>query len=604
MRYLIVGLFFLVPVPPGTSGVASAQDRPNVILIMTDDQGYGDLASQGNPFIQTPHLDQLYSESVRLLDFHVDLVCTPTRAALLTGRYSIRTGAWRTGAGRSLLRHDEVTVADVFAAAGYRTGMFGKWHLGDNYPYRPHDRGFQEAVWHRHGAIGMSGDAWGNDYNDDIYQRNGEREQFTGYCTDVFFDEALEFMEVERDRPFFVYLSTNAPHNPYTVPDRYSAPYRSKGLSAPLANFMGMVTNIDENIGRLMRKLKDWDLEDNTILIFMTDNGALGGIRMEEGDSNGLPLEPWSRFGANMRGRKGSPYEGGHRVPFFIRWPHGGLAGGKDVEGLTAHIDVMPTLMEFCGLESPSAVELDGISLVPLLRGQALASERTLFVEHLGGSYANPTFELQPYEISAVLTTRWRLVYGKELYDITRDPMQKTNVAARYPRMVRKLRKKHARWFSDVTRRISEPCRIVLGDEAENPVRLNLQDWYMAKGNPPWYQRPFGPGPDYGPYPYVGSTPAPYVNGEWMVEVAHSGHYEIMLRQLPSEADFVIQAVQARIKIGHLDKTRAVPDGATAVEFTVELNSGRQSLQTWFTEAGGKSRGAFYVEVRRMDNLG
>ena len=598
MRYLITGLSLLVPVLGGMPGVASAQNRPNVILIMTDDQGYGDLGSQGNPFIQTPHLDRLYTESVRLVDFHVDPVCTPTRAALLTGRYSIRTGAWRTGAGRSLLRRDEVTIADVFAAAGYRTGMFGKWHLGDNYPYRPHDRGFQEAVWHRHGAIGMSGDAWGNDYSDDIYQRNGEREQFTGYCTDVFFEEASKFIEVNRDKPFFVYLSTNAPHNPYTVPDQYYAPYRNKGLSAPLANFMGMVTNIDENVGRLMRKLKKWDLEDNTILIFMTDNGALGGIRMEKGDSNGFPLEPWSRFGASMRGRKGSPYEGGHRVPFFIRWPQGGLAGGKDVEGLTAHIDLMPTLMEFCGLESPSAGEFDGISLVPLLRGQALAGERTLFVAHLGGSYANPSFELVPYEISAVLTTRWRLVYGKELYDITRDPMQKTDVAAHYPQIVRKLRKEHAGWFSDVTRRISEPCRIVLGDEAENPVRLNLQDWYMPKGNPPWYQRPFGP------YPYVGSRPTPYVNGKWMVEVAHSGLYEITLRQLPSEADFVIQGVRARIKIGHLDKTRAIPNGATAVEFAVELHSGRQSLQTWFTEAGGKSRGAFYVEVRRMDNPG
>ena len=218
MRYLITGLSLLVPVLGGMPGVASAQNRPNVILIMTDDQGYGDLGSQGNPFIQTPHLDRLYTESVRLVDFHVDPVCTPTRAALLTGRYSIRTGAWRTGAGRSLLRRDEVTIADVFAAAGYRTGMFGKWHLGDNYPYRPHDRGFQEAVWHRHGAIGMSGDAWGNDYSDDIYQRNGEGEQFTGYCTDVFFEEASKFIEVNRDKPFFVYLSTNAPHNPYTVP--------------------------------------------------------------------------------------------------------------------------------------------------------------------------------------------------------------------------------------------------------------------------------------------------------------------------------------------------------------------------------------------------
>ena len=589
MRHLIIGLLLLAP------GGILAQDRPNVILILTDDQGYGDLGSQGNPFIQTPHLDRFYTESVRLTDFHVDPVCTPTRAALLTGRYSIRTGAWRTGAGRAFLRRDEVTLADVFAGAGYRTGMFGKWHLGDNFPYRPHDRGFHESVWHRHGAIAMSGDAWGNDYFDDIYNRNGDREQFTGYCTDVFFDEAFKFIEANRERPFFVYLSTNAPHNPYIVADRYSAPYRRMGLSAPLADFMGMVTNIDENVGRLLGKLKEWDLEDNTILIFMTDNGALGGIRMEMGDSDGFPLEPWSRFGANMRGRKGSPYEGGHRVPFFIRWPQGGLGGGQDVAGLTSHIDLMPTLMEFCGVENASPVEFDGISLAPLLRGQASAAERTLFVEHLGGSYSKPTFELIPFDISAVLTSRWRLVFGKELYDITRDPVQRTDVAAQNPEVVRELRKEHERWFSDVTRRISEPCRIVLGDPAENPVRLNLQDWYMSKGNAPWYQRPFGP------YAHVSSDPAPYVNGKWMVEVARFGRYEITLRQLPREADFAIQAVEARLKVGQMDKTRAVPNGATAVKFTVELDAGPQSLQTWFTEAGGRSRGAFYVEVRRMD---
>ena len=249
----------------------------------------------------------------------------------------------------------------------------------------------------------------------------------------------------------------------------------------------------------------------------------------------------------------------------------------RDVAGLTSHIDVMPTLMEFCGVESSSPVQFDGVSLAPLLRGQASASERTLFVAHLGGSYANPTFELLPYDISAVLTTRWRLVFGKELYDITRDPMQRTDVAARHPQVVRELRKEYDRWFSDVTRRISEPCRIVLGDPAENPVRLNLQDWYMSKGNAPWYQRPFGP------YVYVASTPAPYVNGKWMVDVAQPGRYEITLRQLPSEAAFVIQADEARIKVGQVDKARVVPNGATAVKFTVELNAGPQSLQTWFT---------------------
>ena len=270
----------------------------------------------------------------------------------------------------------------------------------------------------------------------------------------------------------------------------------------------------------------------------------------------------------------------------------------KDVAGLTSHIDLMPTLMEFCGVEKPAPVEFDGISLAPLLRREAAVSERKLFVEHLGDSYSRPTFELIPFDISAVLTSRWRLVFGKELYDLTRDPMQRTDVAAQHPNVVRELRKEHERWFSDVTRRISEPCRIVLGDPAENPVHLNLQDWYISKGNAPWYQRHFGP------YVHVSSDPAPYVNGKWTVEVAQSGRYEFTLRQLPREADFVIPAVEARLKVGQVDKTRMVPTGAKAVKFAVELDAGPQSLQTWFTQAGGKSRGAFYVEVRRMDDAG
>ncbi|MHC4755830.1 MAG: arylsulfatase [Planctomycetota bacterium] len=563
----------------------AAQKSPNVILIMTDDQGYPDLGCHGNPYIQTPNLDRFYKQSVRLTDFHVDPLCTPTRAALLTGRYSIRTGAWRAGAGRSLLRRDEVTLANLFSASGYRTAMFSKWHLGDNYPYRPHDRGFHETVWHQHGAIGMAADSWGNDYFDDVYKRNDKSEKFSGYCTDVFFDEAIKFVDANKANPFY-------------VPQEYSKPYLDKGLSKKLANYMGMVTNIDENFGRLIQKLKEWNLERNTIVIFMTDNGSLGGVMARKrGGRDGFlydKLESLPGFLGNMRGRKGSPYEGGHRVPCFIRWPKGGLTSGKDIKSLTAHIDLMPTLIELCGLKKPASVKFDGVSIVPLLKGQKPVEDRTLFVEHTGGDIVHPSFELQPYGYSAVLTPRWRLVYGEELYDIIKDPLQKTDVAQQYPQVVKQLRKAHERWFADVTEKASEPCRIIIGSKEENPIRLNLQDWYMPKDNPPWYQRPFHK------YPCVSSSPAPYVNGPWMVEVAHSGRYEITLRQLPIEANYPIQATEARIKIGKVDETKKIPDGATAVTFTVQLDSGDQSLQTWFTENNGKSRGAFYVYIRRL----
>ncbi|MFQ6097963.1 MAG: sulfatase-like hydrolase/transferase, partial [Armatimonadota bacterium] len=242
--------------------------RPNVVLVMTDDQGYGDLACLGNSVIETPNLDRLHGESVRLSNFHVDPTCSPTRASLMTGRYSSRTGVWHTIMGRSLLHKDEVTMADVFAASGYRTGIFGKWHLGDNYPFRPEDRGFQEVLVHGGGGVGQGPDYWGNDYFDDTYRHNGELEAFKGYCTDVFFENAVEFIEANKGRPFFVYLPTNAPHGPYNVAEEYQKPYLAKGVEARQASFYGMITNIDDNMGRLMRRLRDLGLEKDTILIF------------------------------------------------------------------------------------------------------------------------------------------------------------------------------------------------------------------------------------------------------------------------------------------------------------------------------------------------
>ena len=203
---------------PAATSTPGRQAPPNVVLVVTDDQGYGDLGCHGNPILRTPNLDALYRRSVRLTDFHVGPTCAPTRASLMTGRYCNRTGVWHTIMGRSLLRRDEVTMADVFAAGGYRTGIFGKWHLGDNYPYRPQDRGFHEVLIHGGGGVGQTPDAWGNDYFDDTYLHNGTPEKFSGYCTDVWFDGAMRFIEDNRDRPFFAYLATNAPHSPYRVP--------------------------------------------------------------------------------------------------------------------------------------------------------------------------------------------------------------------------------------------------------------------------------------------------------------------------------------------------------------------------------------------------
>jgi len=536
--------------------------RPNVVLVITDDQGYFDLGCHGNPTLKTPHLDRLYTQSVRLTDFHVCPLCSPTRAALMTGRYASRTGVWATTVGRSLPRAEEVTVADCFTAGGYQTGVFGKWHLGDNFPFRPQDRGFGEVLIHGGGGVGQTPDGWGNDYFDDTYYHNGRPEKFTGYCTDVWFDAALAFIRTNRERPFFVYLPTNAPHGPLLVAEKYSKPYLDQGVPASRAKFYGMVANIDENMGRLMDRLDELGLAENTILIFMTDNGTAAGNR------------------GPMRGAKGSPYEGGHRVPCFIRWP-AGLEGGRDVDRLTAHFDLLPTLLDLCGLKKPEGVTLDGTSLAPLLTGRGDLAERTLVVQ------TQQREDPLKWKSCAVMTERWRLVNGKELFDVQADPEQKRDLAAANPEIVARLTGAYEAWWDDVFARVDEYSHIVIGSEAENPARLTGFDWCGTGFRIPWNQS------------HVRSAGF-YATGHWKVDVARAGSYEFRLRRWPEEEDRPIEAATARLQIGPIDQTQSIPEGAAEVTFQVELPAGKTRLETWFIEQGGKTRGATFVYVKRL----
>jgi arylsulfatase A-like enzyme len=548
---------------------------PNVILVITDDQGYGDVAAHGNTMIRTPNLDELHARSVRLTNFHVDPTCAPTRSALMTGRYSCRVGVWHTIMGRSLLRRDEVTLADLFAASGYRTAMFGKWHLGDNYPYRPQYRGFQEVLCHGGGGVGQTPDFWGNDYFDDTYFHNGKPEKFTGYCTDIWFDGAMRFVEANRKGPFFVYLATNAPHGPYLVAPEYSEPYVARGVPRPMAEFYGMITNIDDNMNRLQRKLIELGLAENTLLIFMTDNGTAAGVagNQKEGETG------WKGFNAGMKGQKGSEYDGGHRVPCFFHWPGGGLAGGRDVDRLTAHVDILPTLAEICGLAVPEAVALDGSSLVPLLAGPTNDwPERTLFVE------SHRIDHPEPWRQSAVMTQRWRLVDGQELYDMVEDPGQAKNVAGENAEVVKQLRVAYERRYADVSRRFAEYCPIVIGAEQENPTTITAHDWHAEQV--PWNHEQI--------------RKMPYQNGFWAIDVARPGKYRFTLRHQPAQATFALEAKTARLKIGETEATQPVPAGATAVSLEVELKQGETRMQTWLTNEDGKERGAFFIDVLRL----
>lgn len=562
----------------GTAAAVADDDatRPNVVLIITDDQGDGDIAAHGNSMIRTPHLDALHADSVRLTDFHVDPTCSPTRSALMTGRYSTRTGVWHTIAGRSLMRSSELTMAEVFAANGYRTAMFGKWHLGDNYPLRPQDQGFEECLYHGGGGVTQTPDHWGNDYFDDTYYRNGVAEPQQGYCTDVWFREATEFIEAHREEPFFCYIATNAPHGPYLVAQEWKQPYLDAGIAEPMASFYGMITNIDHNVGTLRARLVELGLAENTIFLFMTDNGTAAGVM-------GGATDAWTGFNAGMRGQKGSEYEGGHRVPCFLHWPLGGLNGGRDVSLLSAHIDLLPTLCDLCGVDRPDGPALDGQSLaLAILDLDAVLPEeltnRTLFVHSQRIEYP------EIWRKCAVMTPQYRLINGLELYDIVADPGQMQDIAGDHPDLVEQLRSDYTAWWNDLSESFDDDVRIVVGADEANPTVITCHDWHSD--DVPWNQ------------PSVEREPE--ANGYWLIDVAQPGRYEFELRLRPQGATRRLRAGTARVQVNGEEASVDVAEGAESARVELPLEAGPAQLQTWLTESGGASRGAFFVVVRRL----
>jgi arylsulfatase A-like enzyme len=554
---------------------SNPEQAPNVILVMTDDQGYGDIGAHGSPYVKTPTLDRLHQESVRFTNFHVDPCCSPTRAALLTGLYSARTGVWHTIGGRSLLREGKVTIADVFQANGYRTGIFGKWHLGDNYPFRPQDRGFQEVLVHFSGSVGNRWDHWGNDYYDDTYYRNGRPEKFEGYCNTVWFEEALKFIDKNRSRPFFCFLSTNIPHAPLHVDPAYSEPYKTQ-VSEQLANFYGMLTKFDEDLAVFLDRLREWGLEENTILIFMTDNGPCpwyGGIKLDE---DGFVEEGYS---AGMRGGKIWGYENAHRVPFFVRWPAAEIGGGWDQDTLAAHIDLLPTLIEICQLKPPEGVSFDGRSLVPLFtQTDAPWEERTLFVHN-----QRVDFPVK-YKDYQVLTQRWRLVRREtdELYDIKNDIGQRNDLAVRHPEIAKRLKQAYEDWWADVSQDFDFYDQTIIGTEHENPLTLYSHDAHSRDQH-----------------------------RIWVIKVAQEGRYRFSAARWPVESqkkimenregNLMLPLDQAHLIIGNVYKTAAVKPDLQQVDFTVSLKPGITCLEAWLTGVEPEKRyGVEFVYVERL----
>ncbi len=593
MARFLPAVFAACALLPFIARAAQAADAPpNVVLVMTDDQGYGDLACHGNPVIKTPNLDQLHGESIRLTDYHVSPTCSPTRAALMTGHWTNRTGAWHTIMGRSLLRKNEVTMGQIFSDAGYTTAMFGKWHLGDNYPFRPEDRGFQEVMRHGGGGVGQTPDFFDNAYFDGSYWHNGQVTPVEGFCTDVWFDYAKRFIEANKggDKPFFAYIATNAPHGPYHSPEDYIALYPD--MNAGVASFLGMISNIDTNVGKLREYLRESGLEDNTIFIFTTDNGTANGDKV---------------YNADMRGKKGSAYDGGHRVPFFIYWPNGKLTGGRDVETITAHVDILPTLIDLCGLPFPADLKFDGRSIRPLLEGTAKDWPDRILVTD-----SQRVRDPIKWKDCSVMTQQWRMINGKQLFDMNADPSQKNDVADLYPEEMKRLTDFYEAWWADISPSFAEDCEIMLGNPKDNPARLTCHDW-IADGLTPWNQSHIRK-----------AVNDPDSFGFWNVDVTEAGDYEIELRRWPEETDTAITAgmepgedvpgvpayrttpgvafpaTKAWLKIGGQELTLPVEEGAKGVTFKLSLETGPDELWAKFLDAEGKELGAYYAYVKKL----
>jgi arylsulfatase A-like enzyme len=468
-------IFFLVLFSAAVAQAAALTGkRPNIVFLFTDDQGYGDISAHGNPVLKTPHLDQLRGEGRRFTDFHVSPTCAPTRSALLTGRHEFKNGITHTILERERMALGSVTIAQVLQNAGYATGIFGKWHLGDEAEYRPESRGFNEVFIHGGGGIGQTypgscGDAPGNKYFDPMILHNGKFEKTQGYCTDVFYAQATQWMDAQRKtrQPFFAYIPTNAPHGPYIARPEDKALYEGKGLKPDTESFFGMIHNIDQNVGKLLAKLADWGIANETLVIFMNDNGGTAGV---------------SVFNADMRGSKGSAWLGGTRASSFWRWP-GAITPG-DCAALAAHIDFFPTLAELAGAPLPekAKAQVEGRSLVPLLENPAAPWEDRLLFAHQGRWNKGVDPNESKFNMASVRNTRWAMVSEQsrdgvpqwQLFDLTRDYAQKNNVIGEHPQVAQELSAVFDKWWADC-------LPLMVNEKAVGPQINPFQELYYKQ---------------------------------------------------------------------------------------------------------------------------
>ncbi|HXD87822.1 MAG TPA: arylsulfatase [Urbifossiella sp.] len=571
---------------PAFVRAADAPSRPNVLIVMTDDQGLGDFSFMGNPVLKTPNLDAFARGAVRLTDFHVCPMCSPTRGQLLTGLAALRNGATSVTAGRTFLRPGLPTLPATFAKAGYKTGLFGKWHLGDSYPHRPIDRGFQEAKYHLGWGQLNSTPEFDWPLTDGRFFHNGIEKRYKGHCTDFWFDSALAWMKECRDKnePFFCYLPTNAPHAPCLDAEEYVKPYRGKGP----AGFFGMIAHIDRRFGDLEKFLTDEKLRDNTIVIFMTDNGGTAGVKT---------------FNAGLRAGKTTYYEGGHRVPCWIRWPNGELGEARDIAVPTQNTDLFPTLCSLCGVAEPQRPAADnlyrGVNLARLLRGkQTELPDRKLVVQY---GQIPKKFE------ACIIWKQWRLVKGSELYDVAADRAQANNVAAEHADVMKAMREYYETWWAGLQPIIDDFVAISIGAKQQPVVELTSGDWEGIYADNSGYVREAVGGP---------------TGGKWHILVEEAGEYEFTLRRWPEQTKAALgekylpsakspagpkqvtrgfpTIAAAKIDIANVSAATAADPKQTGSKLTVKLPAGRTILKAWFADADGKNLcGAFFVTVAK-----
>jgi arylsulfatase len=566
------------------SGYSQKFEKPNVIIVLSDDQGFGDFSGHGNPILETPTLDKLASESVEFTDFHVAPLCTPTRGELMTGLDAYHNGASTVGYASGIVRRDVIMMPEFFKRNGYTTGIFGKWHLGDSYPDRPMDKGFDKSIWIKGWGL-LSEMEYDNDYYETRYLDSLSTKYSGKYCSNLWFDKAMEWMDVniESDKPFFTYIALNAPHGPFDSPKQDYDFYKDKVNNEKTASFFGMIRNIDRNMSRLEAWLETKGLKENTILLYITDNGTAQGEEV---------------FNADMRGKKGSDYEGGHRVGCFIRWPNGNLIGPLKIKTPTQVQDVLPTLLELTNLKQDQQ-NFDGESLCPLIYSKSKFEDR-MFVVQYGNRPA------KKYD-GCVVFGNWRLVGENELYDIQTDPSQSINIANEHPQIVDKMKKFYESWWLGLQSKDKGIVPIIVGSDEENPVILNSSHWLDNPVNTQWGIAT-GDGLNNG--------------GENFINVEKAGKYKIELSRWPFHLNRNINDKGPQFSIGgnnirtgssheivfgclRIENKETIIkksiENSSSISIETYLNKGEAKLRAWFVDKNKNNIcGAYYIRITNV----